>query len=78
MSIKCPQCQLEKGVEGRIYNQIDYINPRAFFIPNGLSFLSAFYSSVKIENKFFTCLACGFIWSSVDPQLLLRFRGSRN
>ena len=74
---KCPQCQSEEGVDGIVYNQIDYVNPRAFFRPNGLSFLSALYSNIKMENIFFTCLACGFIWSSIDPQLLQRFRGGR-
>lgn len=77
MSVNCPKCQRETGVEGKIYNQIDYVNPNAFFRPNGLSFLSAFTSNVKIENNFFTCLACGFIWSNIDPQLLRRFTGGK-
>ena len=77
MSVKCPQCQREAGVEGMIYNQVDYITPNAFFRPNGLSFLSTFTSNVKMENNFFACLSCGFTWSKIDPQLLRRFSGGR-
>ena len=78
MGAKCPQCQQELGVEGEICNQFDYINPGAFFRPKGLSFLSTFTTNIKMENVFFTCLSCGFLWSKIDPQLLRRFRGGRD
>ena len=77
MSVKCLQCEREAGIEGRIYNQLDYINPGAFFRPNGLSFINAFVSNVKMKNNFFVCLSCGFTWSRIDPQLLKKFSGGR-
>ena len=77
MGVQCPQCQRDAGVEGKIYNQIDYINPEAFFRPKGLSFLSAFTSNIKMDNVFFTCLSCGFLWSKIDPKMLSKFRGGR-
>ncbi len=72
MEIACPQCKSKKIVEGRVYNQPDYIAPRAYFRPNGLKFFAILGVNVRMENRFFSCLECGFVWAKIDPQQLRR------
>jgi len=67
---KCPHCQSEGVVEGRIFNQADYIAPRAFFRPNGFPFYAVFGTNVLMENNFFACPSCGFVWANLDADKL--------
>lgn len=68
MEKACPRCQSGSVVEGRIFNQPDYIDPRAFFRPNGLPFFACIGTNVGMENKFFACSDCGFIWAKADEK----------
>ncbi|MCK9615049.1 MAG: hypothetical protein M0R48_06060 [Candidatus Omnitrophica bacterium] len=63
MEIICPQCKSGSVVEGKIFNQADYIEPRACFRPNGLPFFASLVTNIWIKNKFFACSVCGFIWA---------------
>jgi len=65
MSVSCPECQGNVIVDGRIYNQVDYINPPAYFMPNGYTYFSALKKTVPIVNNFSVCSFCGFIWSKI-------------
>ncbi|MFH1692496.1 MAG: hypothetical protein ABIC68_08055 [Candidatus Omnitrophota bacterium] len=77
MSVKCPHCHDEAVLEGKIYNQPDYINPPAYFRPDKIAFFQIFNSNVHLGNNFFACSCCGFIWSKIDSQKLQRFITSR-
>jgi hypothetical protein len=75
---RCPHCQNDGVVEGRIFNQTDYIAPRAFFRPNGFPFYAVFGTNVLMDNKFFACPSCGYLWSNVDADKLKKvFANSR-
>ena len=63
MEITCPQCKSGSVVEGKIFNQADYIEPRACFRPNGLPFFTSLITNIWMKNKFFACSVCGFIWA---------------
>tara|TARA_B100000315_G_scaffold174050_1_gene162500 strand:+ start:2470 stop:2712 length:243 start_codon:yes stop_codon:yes gene_type:complete len=52
---------------GRIFNQIDYIAPAAYFRPNGLRTFAILDTNVRIKNIFYSCLDCGFVWGEIDP-----------
>ncbi|MFC1646028.1 hypothetical protein ACFL2Y_02485 [Candidatus Omnitrophota bacterium] len=69
----CPQCKSEAVVEGKIYNQVDYINPPAHFRPNKIPFYAMFNANILMRNIFFACSSCGFIWSKLDSQALQRY-----
>ena len=73
MVVKCPQCHSEIKAEGKIYNQVDYINPPAFFKLSIEPFFAIFNSSIQLRNSFFACSVCGLIWSKIDNQQLHRF-----
>jgi len=77
MNINCPQCHGKEMVEGKIYNQIDYINPPAYFRPSSLSFFAIFNTNIQLQNSFFACSFCGFIWSKIDNQKLQQFIASK-
>lgn len=77
MSEKCPQCHGETVIEGKIYNQVDYVNPPAFFRPSSASFLAIFNTNVSLRNIFFACSFCGFLWTKIDNQQLQRFNISK-
>ena len=77
MSMKCPQCHGETVVVGKIYNQIDYVNPPAYFRPSGVPFLAILVTNVQMENTFFACSFCGLIWAKIDNQQLQRYSASK-
>lgn len=64
----CPQCNGEVIVEGKIYNQIDYFNPPAYFRPMYAPFYKILSSNIKFPNIFSACSLCGFIWSKLDAE----------
>ncbi len=68
METICPQCKSGSIAEGRIFNQADYIEPRACFRPNGLPFFASLVTNIWIKNKFFACSVCGFIWAKDDEK----------
>lgn len=70
MGIGCPQCKSGSIVEGKIFNQADYIAPRACFRPEGLPFFTSLVTNIWMENKFFACSVCGFIWAKTDEKKL--------
>jgi len=72
MNIKCPHCSGEAIIEGKVYNQIDYINPPAYFRPKS-AFYAIFGNNVGFENVFSACSACGFMWAKIDTQKLQQF-----
>ena len=76
MKTKCPNCQGEATVGGKIYNQVDYINPGAYFKPDNLPFYKIF-NFVQLENNFFSCSFCGLVWSKLDNQQLQPFISTR-
>lgn len=64
----CPQCNGEIILEGRIYNQVDYINPPAYFRPIDSPFYAILNSNIKLQNTFFACSLCGLIWAKTDAK----------
>jgi hypothetical protein len=72
MATKCPNCQGESVIVGKIYNQVDYINPSAYFRPSNVPFY-AIFKSVQFENNFSACQFCGTVWSKLDNQQLQNF-----
>jgi len=66
MSVKCLQCKNDMVVEGIILNQPDYVAPKAYFRPKGLPFYAVFGTNVPMENTFYSCKFCGFLWSKID------------
>jgi len=73
MNLTCPQCHREAIIEGKIYNQVDYVNPPAYFRPVNLPFYAIFGTNILLRNTFFACSFCGFVWSKLDNQELQRF-----
>jgi len=71
MENKCLKCNGEV-VEGKIYNQVDYMNPPAHFRPNNVPLYSVLTKNAPMANSFFACPACGFLWAKVDSQQLQR------
>ena len=60
MSAQCPQCKAQVTLTGKIYTQIDYINPPAYFRPSSLPFYAVFKSNVqfmRFVSPFFHALA---------------------
>ena len=72
MSTKCPNCQREAVIAGKVYNQIDYVNPPVYFKPANIPFY-AIFSCVQFENKFSACTFCGTVWSKLDNGQLQNF-----
>ncbi|MFH1875825.1 MAG: hypothetical protein ABH865_02930 [Candidatus Omnitrophota bacterium] len=72
MTTKCPQCKSNQVIDGRIYNQPDYVAPRAYFRPNGLRAFALLGVNVRIENHFSSCVKCGFMWAKLDTEQLVR------
>ncbi|MGA2775834.1 MAG: hypothetical protein ABSE81_07240 [Candidatus Omnitrophota bacterium] len=70
MSAKCPQCKGEVSLAGKIYNQVDYVNPPAYFRPSNMPFYAIFKSNVQFQNNFYACSFCGLIWTMADNQEL--------
>ncbi|MDD5195944.1 MAG: hypothetical protein PHQ96_09810 [Candidatus Omnitrophica bacterium] len=68
----CPQCKNEKIGDGKIFNQPDYVAPRAYFRPNGLRTFALLGVNIRIENRFFVCSKCGFMWAKVSTEQLMR------
>ena len=68
----CPQCKGEIITEGRIYNQVDYFNPPAYFRPTNSPFYAILNSNIKLANSFFACSLCGLMWTKIDKTLLRR------
>jgi len=73
MSDRCPHCHAEGVIAGKIYNQIDYVNPPAHFRPDTVPFYALLFSNVALPNRFFACTFCGFLWTKIDPEKLQRF-----
>jgi len=70
--MKCPRCGSEKIVRGRIFNQVDYISPEAFFRPKELKRFSLFGINVRVKkNDFSACGGCGLVWSAVSANELI-------
>lgn len=72
MNTKCLQCQSESIIEGKIYNQADYINPPAYFKADKTPFYAVF-SAIPLGNSFFACSSCGLTWSRIDSQQLQKY-----
>jgi len=71
--MKCPKCDSEKLIKGKVFNQVDYISPEAFFRPKELKPFSLFGIHARInKNDFLACTQCGHLWADVDPQKLVR------
>ena len=66
----CPQCKGEIITEGKIYNQVDYFNPSAYFRPLSSPFYAILNSNIKLNNYFSVCSLCGLVWSQIDKDLL--------
>lgn len=78
MGIKCLQCNNATAIEGIILNQPDYVAPKAYFRPKGLPFYAIFGTNVSMENIFFSCKSCGFVWSKIDVTKLIKIVDSVN
>jgi len=75
---KCPACGSDRVTRGRILSGISSV----YFRPSGLRFwtLSAripLAGANKTSDEFFppgarACLACGLLWSRVNPALLAK------
>ncbi len=77
--MKCNSCNSERIVQGRIFNQTDYISPAAYFRPNGLRAFSFFDINVRIKNVFHACLDCGYLWAKADQakvKKIIKIKGS--
>ncbi|MDD5584262.1 MAG: hypothetical protein PHV55_04315 [Candidatus Omnitrophica bacterium] len=72
MDERCPQCKSEKITEGKIFNQPDYVAPRAYFRPGGLRTFALLGVNIRIENRFFSCIKCGFMWAKINTAQLIR------
>ncbi len=70
MENKCPKCHAEGIIQGKVYNQIDYVNPPAFFRANSVPFYAMFVKSIPLDNNFYACSFCGLMWSKLNNQLL--------
>ncbi|MFH1876380.1 MAG: hypothetical protein ABH865_05780 [Candidatus Omnitrophota bacterium] len=70
MDTNCPQCHKESIVQGKIYNQADYVDPKAYFRPIGLPFFAFFGTNIWVENFFFACSFCGHVWAKLDAAKL--------
>lgn len=68
----CPECKGEVIIEGKIYNQVDYINPPVYFRPTNSPFYAILNSNVKFKNSFFVCSSCGFLWTKIYDKVLTR------
>ena len=78
MEKKCPQCHSDTAIEGKIYNQIDYVNPPAYFRPNNLPLLVILKSNIPIQqNSFLACSSCGALWSKLDNQHLQQIMAAK-
>jgi len=70
--MKCPSCGSEKIVRGRIFNQVDYISPEAFFRPKELKRFLLFGINVRVKkNDFSACGECGLVWSILSTEKLI-------
>ena len=67
----------EGKIIARGHNQIDYINPPAYFRPSSLPFYAVFKSNVQFQNNFYACSFCGLIWTIADNQELQQIGASR-
>jgi hypothetical protein len=76
--MKCPLCHKENILEGRIFNQPDYVNPKSYFRPDGFPFFACIGNNVWMENHFFACLFCGFVWSTLNAEQLMRIATKYN
>ncbi len=71
--MKCERCNSEKVVRGRIFNQVDYVSPKAFFRPRELRPFALFGIHVRVKkNDFFACTECGFVWTTIDAEKLTK------
>jgi len=77
MKVTCPQCHAQGVVVGKVYNQIDYMNPPAHFRPDDVPFYAIFVSNVGFRNRFSACTFCGFLWTKIDAQKLQRFMAGK-
>ncbi|MDD5195830.1 MAG: hypothetical protein PHQ96_09200 [Candidatus Omnitrophica bacterium] len=70
MDVQCPLCHKGGIVEGKIFNQRDYVDPKAYFRPADLPFFAFIGTNVWMENRFFACSFCGHVWSKIDTERL--------
>lgn len=75
--MKCSQCGGERITQGRIFNQIDYIAPAAYFRPEGLRPFALLDVNIRIKNVFLSCIDCGFMWAEIDPDKLRKVIGQK-
>lgn len=68
--MKCVQCGKERIAQGRIFNQIDYVAPAAYYRPLGLRPFALLDVNIRIKNVFCACIDCGFMWAEVDADKL--------
>jgi hypothetical protein len=68
--MKCCKCNRERVAQGRIFNQIDYVAPAAYFRPEGLRPFAILDVNIRIKNVFFSCVDCGFMWAELEPEKL--------
>ncbi len=71
--MKCERCNSEKVVKGKIFNQVDYVAPEAFFRPKELKPFTLFGIHVQVKkNDFSACTECGFVWATIDAGKLTK------
>ncbi len=70
METKCPKCSRQRVTGGRVFSQPDYVSPGAYFRPKELKPFALTGINIRLENRFFGCLDCGFIWAQIDAQKL--------
>jgi len=67
--MNCPKCNSEKTIKGKVFNQVDYVSPEAFFRPKELKHFALFGIHTRInKNDFSACIQCGHIWADVDSK----------
>lgn len=70
METKCPKCSSQRVAGGRVFSQPDYVSPGAYFRPKELKPFVLTGINIRLENRFFGCLDCGFVWAQIDAQKL--------
>jgi DNA-directed RNA polymerase subunit RPC12/RpoP len=71
--MKCPACNNERVIKGRYLDQIGG-GLSQVFRPGGLKLLTLIGSDLRVSNgdRFYACLDCGLLWSSIDNRKLVR------
>jgi len=70
MPSTCPKCGSQHAARGTVLNLPDYFRPTAYFKPKGLRSFVITGITVNFKNNFFSCVDCGLVWASLDPEKL--------